>query len=574
MQCGLNQNSIDFEPEAGLNFSLMTSLIVETIKEALKNAGMAGALKSPIEVEVPKEESMGDLSTPVAMTLARALKAPPRLIAEKIIAGISKKDMEPFLRIEVAGPGFINFTLKPEFIYSGFREFVDKGGFSASRAGIGGGKRVQVEFVSANPTGPLHLGHGRGAAVGQALSNLLEAAGYRVEKEYYINDAGRQVGLLGESVFARYQELTGGSYPFPEEGYRGEYVRDLARSIAGTEGDKYKGSDFQSVKDYFTEKAMGEMLRLIREDLESFGVHFDTWQSEKELYSTGEVTRTINYLRGKGFIYEHEGALWFKATAFGDEKDRVIVKSGGDYTYFASDMAYHKKKVDAGFGELIDIWGADHHGYIQRVKSALEACGYPGDRLKVVLVQMVSLSRKGVPVQMSKRAGEFVTLKEVINEVGADTAKFIFLTRRPDSHLEFDLEAAKEASAENPVYYVQYANARINSIFRRASEQGIAPHPSRTDLTLLREPEEIRLMKKLLYYPALFEAAARAREPHRITYYLQELAGLFHPYYNRHRVIVEEQPGLTLARLALVEAVRLVLAEGLGLVGVAAPERM
>jgi arginyl-tRNA synthetase len=553
----------------------MTPLIIQTIKKALGNAGIRVDGEPFIEVEIPKEESMGDLSTPVAMSLARALKAPPKKIAERIIAAISKEDMAPFLKIEVAGPGFINFTLKPDFIYAGFREFMDKEeDFASLRADIGKGGRVQVEFVSANPTGPLHLGHGRGAAVGEALSNLLKAAGYNVEKEYYVNDAGRQVDLLGRSVFARYAELLGAAYPFPEEGYKGLYVTELAREILAKEGDKYKGADYEKSAGFFREYASKRMLEEIEKDLRAFGVSFDTWQSEKDLYGSGQVEAAIGYLRDKGLIYEEAGALWFKATAFGDEKDRVIKKSGGEYTYFAADIAYHKKKADSGFGELIDIWGADHHGYIRRVESALEACGYPGDMLKVVLVQMVSLSRKGVPVPMSKRAGEFVTLKEVIEEVGADTAKFIFLTRRPDSHLEFDLDAAREASAENPVYYVQYANARINSIFRHAAERGIRLEFAQADLKLLSEPEELRLIKKLLYYPALFEAAARAREPHRITYYLQELAGLFHPYYNRHRVVLDDQPELSLARLALVEAVRAVLAEGLRLIGVTAPERM
>ncbi len=529
---------------------------------------------SHIEIEVPKEEAYGDLSTPVAMGLAKELRRPPRKIAEDIVRCIGEKERdEYFSRIEIAGAGFINFTFRDEFIHRELKRLLaERENFLKSD--IGGGLRIQVEFVSANPTGPLHLGHGRGAAVGAALSNLLMKAGFRVEKEYYINDAGRQVGLLGESVFARYQELLGIGYPFPEDGYRGGYIIDLAREIIASEGEKYKNFDYIACEKFFKEYSCGRMLELIRKDLEAFGVVFDTWQSEKELYETGVVAEMFRYLREKGFAYESEGAMWFSATRFGDEKDRVIEKANGEYTYFASDIAYHKKKVDRGFDELIDIWGADHHGYIPRVKAALRALGYSGDKLTVVLVQMVALLRGGVPVQMSKRSGEFVTLREVMDEVGADTTKFIFLTRRPDSHLEFDLETAKAQSAENPVFYVQYANARISSIFRNARERGIdVDNIAGENIPLLKEPEEIRLIKKLLLYPMVFENAVTAREPHRITYYLQELAGLFHPYYNRHRVLGEE-PELTSARLALAEAVRIVLREGLETLGLTAPERM
>jgi arginyl-tRNA synthetase len=441
-------------------------------------------------------------------------------------------------------------------------------------ADVGRSARVQVEFVSANPTGPLHLGHGRGAAVGNALANLLQAAGYRVEREYYINDAGRQVSLLGESVYARYCQLLGRDYPFPEEGYRGDYIADVAAAMRDEAGERYANIPYAEAEGFVVRFALERMLDLIRRDLEHFGVSFDTWQSERELFEGGGVRHAIEFLTSRGHLFDAEGALWFRATAFGDEKDRVVMKSDGQHTYFASDIAYHLRKIERGFDELINVWGADHHGYVPRMRAAIEALGLPPEKLSVLLVQMVSLERAGKPVQMSKRAGEFVTLREVADEVGADTAKFIFLTRRHDSHLTFDLEAAKAASAENPVYYVQYANARIASIFKKAREEQVPADALDTaDLSLLAEPEEASLIQKLLAYPVVLELAARSREPHRITFYLQELAGLFHPYYNRHRVITDNAD-LTRARLALMEAVRVVLRAGLGILGITAPDRM
>jgi arginyl-tRNA synthetase len=547
----------------------MTALAAKLIKDALKKMGVEAP---DIEVQVPKEPAHGDLSTPVAMGLAKTLKKPPRKIAEDIIANFAETE-KYFSKVEIAGAGFINFTFRPEFIYQSLKELLtEKEKFL--RRDIGQGKRILIEFVSANPTGPLHLGHGRGAAVGAALSNLLSAAGFNVVKEFYINDAGKQVLLLGESVFARYKNLLGVDYPFPEEGYRGDYVAGIAKEILTESGDKYKDASLSHAIEFFRDYACRKMLSLIKEDLEAFGVTFDSWQSESELYEKGVVRDTIEFLKSKGYAYEKEGALWFNSQRFGDEKDRVLVKSDGEYTYFAPDIAYHKKKADGGYDELINIWGADHHGYIARMKAALEALGYGKERLTVLLVQIVSLLRGGVPVQMSKRAGEFVTLKEVMDEVGADTTKFIFLTRRPDSHLDFDLEVAKAQSAENPVFYIQYAFARINSIFKEAVKRGIEPGGYGTaDLSLLQEPEETAIIKKMLLYPMAFEAAARAREPHRITYYLQELAGMFHPYYNRHKVLGEDA-ALTKARLALMECIALLLKEGLKTLGVHAPERM
>ena len=543
--------------------------LTRILKEALKRLGVETV--SSIEIEVPRQESMGDLATTVAMSLTKSLKKPPRKIAEDMVNAIEDKAF--FEKIEIAGPGFVNFTFSKEYLYSGLKDLLKLQG-DFLRCNIGQGKRIQIEFVSANPTGPLHLGHGKGAATGAALSNLLHAAGYEVVREYYINDAGKQVKLLGLSVFARYQQLHDVEYPFPEDGYKGAYIEDIAREIMKEKRKKYIQAGFEDVSDFFIDYSYKKILSGIKDDLKSFGVDFDIWQSERELFDSGEVEKAIDDLKGKGHIYEKDGAVWFRATAFGDEKDRVIIKQDGEYTYFTSDIAYHKKKIDQEYDEIIDIWGADHHGYIPRVQAVIEALGYPKEKLKVILVQMVNLLRGGKPVQMSKRAGEFITLKDVIDEVGADTTKFIFLTRRPDSHLDFDLEVAKTQSSENPVFYVQYANARINSIYKHAREKGIDTGMfSDADLSLLTAPEELRVVKKLLLYPMIFEGAAKAHEPHRITFYLQELSGMFHPYYNKCRIVVEDD-SLTRARLALCEAVRIVLKEGLQVLGISAPEKM
>ncbi len=541
------------------------------IIEALKALGIEEIPR--IEVEIPREESFGDLSSPVAMALARTLKRPPREIARDIAEKILAEGV--FDKVEVAGPGFINFTMGRDFYYSSLKSLLKEGG-RLLRRDIGGGRKVQIEYVSANPTGPLHLGHGRGAAVGGALANLLQAAGYDVTREYYVNDKGNQAYMLGLSVYERYRELLGYDTSFPEDGYQGQYIYDIARAFIREKGDIHKGKDlaFADVGAEFINFSLQMMLDAIKANLENFGIRFDTWQSERDLYTDGDVDRALEFLKERGLIYESEGAQWFRAMEFGDDKDRVLIKSNGEHTYFMSDIAYHEKKVLAGFDEIINVWGADHHGYIPRLEAVLDALGYGREKLRVVLVQMVSLQRGGKPVQMSKRAGKFVTLDEVIEEVGADTTKFIFLTRRPDSHLTFDLELAKAASAENPVYYVQYANARVNSIFAHATERGIGTEGLEdADLSVLSTDDDIRLIRKMLTYPMVFEAAAHSREPHRITFFLQELAGMFHPYYNKHRVVTDDEE-LTRARLALMSAVRMVLGEGLGILGITAPDRM
>lgn len=547
----------------------MKNKLLQVLRDSLKTLGIEAT--SPIEIEIPPKETFGDMSTNIAMTISKSFKKPSREIAKEIINSIRDKSI--FEKIDIAVPGFINFTFSKEFLYTELKNLlIEKEKFL--RVDIGKGKRVQIEYVSANPTGPLHLGHGRGAATGSALYNLLKTAGYKVECEYYINDAGKQVNLVGQSVFARYKQLLGIEYPFPEEGYRGGYIEEIANEIINKEGNKYINMGFDEVSDFFIDYSYNIMLSRIKEDLKDFGVTFDTWQSERELFREGDVEKAINDLKMKGFVYEKDGATWFKSTSFGDDKDRVIIKKDGEYPYFTSDIAYHRKKIERKFDELVNIWGADHHGYIPRIKAVIEALGYPKDKIKILLVQMVTLLRGRKPVQMSKRAGEFVTLREVLEEVGVDITKFIFLTRRPDSHLEFDIEVAKVQSSENPVFYVQYANARINSIFSYAKEKDLNINTLYdADLGQLSNPEELRIIKKLLMYPMIFEGAANSHEPHRITFYLQELSGLFHPYYNKYRVI-NENTETTRARLSLCEAIRIVLQDGLNILGVSTPEKM
>ena len=530
----------------------------------------------PVDAEVPRNEAMGDLACTVSMRLAKLLKKSPRSIAEEIVNKIGEQSSGLFEKIEIAGAGFINFRFKKDFFHKKLEDILNEK-HSVLRTDIGRSRKVQVEFVSANPTGPLHIGHGRGAAVGNALCNILKAAGFDVQKEFYVNDAGLQVALLGRSVYARYQQLLGNDMPFPENGYQGDYIAWIAKELESQDGDQYLNKSFEEVGGPITDYAYKKMLADLENDLKDFGVVFDRWQSEKELHDKGKVKIALDALDAKGFIYEKDGAVWFSSEQFGDDKDRVIKKNDGEFTYFASDICYHKDKLDRGFDEIIDIWGADHHGYIPRIRSVLKAFELPKDKFRVVLIQMVNLLRNGEPVQMSKRSGNFVTLREVIEEVGADITKFIFLTRKADSQLDFDLDLAKEQSSENPVFYVQYAFARISSLFRQAAERNVEGvdglEVKEFDSSLLKEDEEIILIKKMLQYPMVFEGAALACEPHRITYYLQELAGAFHSYYYKHKVIVDDN-SLTLARLSLCKGVRIVLEEGLNILGVSAPERM
>lgn len=527
------------------------------------------------EVEIPRDAAMGDLATTVAMRLTKILRKPPKDIAALIISEITSIEPDLFETAEIAGPGFINFRFKRSYLLNRLERLLTDG--SSALPDLGKGQKIQVEFVSANPTGPLHIGHGRGAAVGNALCNILQAAGYDVQREFYINDAGLQVRLLGESVYTRYQQLLGNDIAFPENGYKGEYIETVATGLRDAEGEKYNNIPFDECADFIIQYSYKLMLTNLAKDLKDFGVIFDRWQSEKTLHDKGMVKKAIDTLREKKLIYEKDGATWFSSTSFEDDKDRVVIKNDGQFTYFASDICYHKDKLDRGFETVIDIWGADHHGYIPRVRSVLEAFDLPKDKFKVVLIQMVSLLRDGEPVQMSKRAGAFITLREVMDEVGADITKFIFLTRRSDSQLDFDINIAKEQSSENPVFYVQYAFARISSLFRQAVERKVeginGQEITGAALEKLEQEEEFTLIKRLLQYPMTFEGAARDCEPHRITFYLQELASAFHAYYYKHKIVTEDIP-LTLARLSLCRAVLIVLQEGLNMIGVSAPERM
>jgi len=537
-----------------------------------RDAGLLAFETMPaFEVEAPKQAEHGDLATNLALVLASQAKKPPRQVAQAVIdhlappAGMLQK-------VEIAGPGFINFFIADAFWYQVIPE-IHRLGPAYGDSQMGAGQKVQVEFVSANPTGPLHIGHGRGAALGDALANLLAATGHEVEREYYINDVGNQILTLGKSLFFRLRELNGETVEFPADGYQGDYLKDigrdyLARGHAAPPAEPGE-DDLLSLGRYAADVILAD----IKRDLVDFGVGFDHWFSETELYRQGLVDRSFALLKEQGYLYEADGALWFRSTQFRDEKDRVVRRSNGATTYFASDVAYHLEKFQRGFDQVVDIWGADHHGYVPRLQASVQALGF-GGRLQVILVQLVSLLRQGEPVAMTTRGGTFVTLREVLDEVGKDAARFIFLSRRPDAHLEFDLEVAKQQSSENPVYYVQYAHARLASVFRQAAAQGLAaaePDPARFPRLTL--PEELTILKMLAHYPELVEAAARNLEPHRITYFLTELAGQLHSYYYKHRFISEDAE-LTQARLWLVDGVKTVLAHGLGILGVAAPETM
>jgi arginyl-tRNA synthetase len=523
-------------------------------------------------VEAPGNPEHGDYAANAALILASQAKQNPRKIAQIIQDNIS--DPENIIeKTQIAGPGFINFFIKDSIWHQALKN-IDEQQEKYGCLDIGGGKKVQVEFVSANPTGPLHIGHARGAVVGDVITNLLSIAGYRITKEYYINDAGNQMNNLGKSVLLRYRELLGEKIEFPETCYRGDYIKNIAREILDREGNKYLHSNEEETISYFTGLAGGAILEEIKVDLKDFGVVFDEYFSEKELYENNGVTNLLDKLQKKGFVYSDGETLWFKTTDFCDEKDRVVVRKNGEPTYFAADIAYHQNKFSRGFEMVIDIWGADHHGYMSRMWAGIQALGYDKNALKIILVQLVNLLRGGVPAAMSTRSGEFVTLREVLDEVGKDAARYNFLMRRSDSHLDFDLELAKKQSNENPVYYVQYAHARICSIVRMAKERGIdMPRYEDADLSVLNEPEEKTLIKLLVRYPETIYGAAKSLEPHRITFYLNELAGIFHSYYNKNKVISENNQ-LTAARLFLIAAIRIVLQNALKILGVSAPEKM
>lgn len=587
----------------------MKALVKDLVTRALAALASDGTTFEPVpdvQVERTRDPRHGDFYTNAAMVLAKQARTKPRDLAERLVEVMPASEMVE--RIEIAGPGFINFYLS-DGAYLALIPAIAEAGPAYGRGDIGAGKRVQVEFVSANPTGPLHVGHGRGAAYGAVVADLLAAVGFDVHREYYVNDAGRQMDILGTSIWLRYLELCGEELAFPSNGYKGDYVWDIAATLHREHGDAYRcaaeevfagvpadvGADGSGDKEahidgliehakcllgdnryrYVFELGLNTILDDIRDDLAQFGVEYEHWYSERTLTESGAVQRAIERLRESGQVYTREGALWFRSRDFGDEKDRVVVRENGQATYFASDIAYHVDKFERGFERVIDIWGADHHGYIPRVRGALEASGLDTSRLDVLLVQFANLYRGGEKVSMSTRSGEFVTLRELRKEVGRDAARFFYVMRRCEQHMDFDLDLAKSQSADNPVYYVQYAHARVCSVLRQAADKGMAidPSPGVTNLDRLLEAHETAILRRLSLYPETVEAAAVNAEPHQLTHYLRELANDFHTYYNAHQFLVDDA-ALRDARVKLILACRQVIRNGLELLGVSAPESM
>ena len=571
-------------------------LLGEAVATLKKESVISEPDDVPIQIERSRNADHGDFASNLAMVLAKRAGLKPRELAEKICAALPKSPVID--RTEIAGPGFINIFLAPD----AYHDLPDQIRVSGARYGtskLGAGHRVMVEFVSANPTGPLHVGHGRGAAYGDALARVLRAAGFDAVSEYYINDAGRQMDILALSVWLRYLELCGETFSFPSAAYQGDYIFDIAatlhREVAGEyrtgaetllnelpEGDDARlDSLIARAKSLLGAQGFGRVHRLardtlveeIRSDLLQFGVEYQTWFSEQSLIDSGAVQGAVDELKENTVLYQNDGAWWFRTTDFGDEKDRVVLRANGNHTYFATDIAYHQDKVRRQFDRVINIWGADHHGYIKRVKASMSALGLNPDLLTVLLVQFAALYRAGEKVSMSTRSGEFVTLRELREEVGRDAARFFYALRKPDQHMDFDLDLAKSQSSDNPVYYVQYAHARICSVFRQLAYKNIAVDLPNANPELLVEARESDLLQKLSIYPEVVESAARNYEPHQVAYYVRELANDFHTYYNAHPFIAAEDD-LRLARLSLIDATRIVLANALALLGVSAPERM
>ena len=552
----------------------MKETVIQGIKAALAAAVSAGDLPDgeypDVLLEVPPQKEFGDFATNIAMQSARIAHKSPRMIADVLLKHLDAPWLE---KAEVAGAGFINFFLKHDIIYDTLCHILEQGK-QYGQAPLRAEDTVQVEYVSANPTGPLHVGHGRGAAYGSALVNLLRAAGYNVQSEYYINDAGNQMNNLAASVNARYLELLGKKAEIPENGYHGADIIDTARAIIEQDGDKYLQMDEKDRLEIFKNRAYEEKLKALKRDLESFNVTFDKWFSERTLHPEA-IKKACETLKGNGNMYEKDGALWLKSTAYGDDKDRVVIRDNGVPTYLAADIAYHKNKYERQFKKLINIWGADHHGYVARVKAAMAALGLDPNQLEILLLQMVSLFRNGELVKMSKRTGQAITLNELIEEVGTDAARYFFIMRSLDTQLDFDLDLAKSHSNENPVYYIQYANARIFSIYKQIAENGDVFDMTwkNTKWDKLKEERELALIKKMAAYPEEIRIAAADRAPHRIAHFVYEMAGLFHAFYNNCHIIQSDKE-LEEARLALVTAVQITIANCLAVLGISAPETM
>ncbi|MDP3787584.1 MAG: arginine--tRNA ligase [Candidatus Omnitrophota bacterium] len=554
---------------------MIENQILELVDKTLSGIGKFKGLynREFLYLENPKDPAHGDLSTNIAFRIAKSLKSAPNDIAKEIATAVRDNLNSSGLRDSIDNieevNGFINFHLSAKCL----REILDeiysgKEKFGSSQTGKG--KDVQIEFVSANPTGTLSVAHARQAAFGDSLANILSANGYGVTREYYINDEGVQITILGQSIYARYRQELGDNYEFPENGYKGEYIKEMAEEFRKEHGDKYKAETPGDLK-VFSTWGCDYLLNEIKKELLDFGVKFDVWFSQKALGASGKIEEALEFLKKKGLLYEAEGALWFKSTQFGDDKDRVLKKSDGAYTYVTPDIAYHKDKFERGFTKVIDVLGPDHHGYINRIKAAVQALGYPADAVAIIIIQLATLYKNGQPVKMSTRAGEYITLREVLDEVGRDAARFFFLMRKANAHLDFDLELAKKQAPENPVYYVQYAHARICSILAQAKAP--AAKTSKTDMDLLKAPEELSLLKELRQFPLAVRLSAQELEPYRIILYLQSLAASFHKFYEANKVISDDAR-LTGARLFLVDCVRQVLANGLSLLGVSCPVKM
>lgn len=542
------------------------------IKNAVINAGLATEEQVPnIILETPKDKAHGDYATNTAMQLARVAKKAPRMIAEEIISHFdsSKASIE---KIEIAGPGFINFYMNNSYLTDLIPTVIEAGD-TYGQTDAGKGQKIQVEFVSANPTGDLHLGHARGAAVGDSLCNILDKAGYEVSREYYINDAGNQIHNLAMSVEARYYQALGIDKEMPEDGYHGKDIIGIGQKLAEQFGDEYTKKSDEERYEFFRQYGLEYEMEKLKTDLENFRVPFDVWYSETSLYKNGKIDEMLKTLRERGHIYELDGATWFRSTAFGDDKDRVLIKNDGSYTYLTPDIAYHNDKFERGFDKLINVWGADHHGYIPRMKAAMEALGYNPDNLEVEIIQLVHLYKNGEKMKMSKRTGKAVTMRELIEEVGLDGVRYFFAMRSADTHLDFDLDLAVSQSNENPVYYAQYAHARISSILRQGEEQGFTVEKD-ASFNLIKAEKEIEVLKKIGDFPAVIAEAAEKRIPHRITNYINDLASTFHSFYNAEKVLDKENIELTKARLALIKAVQITMKNALALIGVSAPEKM
>ena len=560
----------------------VSKLVSQALDDAIKNNEIPLTQSPDPAIERPRESAHGDWATTVALRCSKEAKMNPRALAEIIAARLA--DNATFEKVEIAGPGFINMRLSQEALANQLREVRMKKEFYGS-SDMGKGERVQIEFVSANPVGPMHVGHGRWAALGDSLARVMTHAGYNVSREFYINDAGNQMDIFGRSVSARYLEICGQDVVFPEEGYQGAYIKDIAQEIFDEEGAAWAQKDAHSREEYFKERSYKQVLSHVQQVLHDFGVDFDVWFSERVLHEPNAegvtaIEEAISALRDAGHLYESEGALWFRSTTFGDDKDRVLVKADGLYTYFAADIAYHKNKFDRGFDRVINIWGADHHGYVARMKGACAALGNEG-KLDVIIGQLVNLFRGGEAVRMSKRTGEMVTFEELVEDVGADAARYWFLRRSTDQQVDFDIDLAREQSSDNPIYYIQYAHARICSIIRKAydapdtacADDLVTALGDDVDLSVLTDPSELALIRKLTQLPEVVEMAARDMAPTKLTHYGEDLAATFHHFYSQCRVMHDDSQ-VAAARLYLVDATRTCLRSVFNMLGIAAPEKM